>query len=307
MNWKKKGLIFNSDKTFDWAVTGAMIPTPIILNDEIIRVFVTFLDKLGIGRTGYVDLCKDNPFKILDISKKPIFNIGGSGAFDDNGVLTCSVLQNKKNEFLFYYAGFELGQKIRYRLLSGLAITDNKFNLIKKFNVPILERSENELFFRGGPFCIFDEKKSIYKMWYVGGSEWKVINSKPMPIYFIKYIESIDGIDWPNEGKTCFGFASRDEYGFGRPYVIYHENIYKMFYSIRLISKGYRLGYAESVDGYNWTRKDHMMDLDISPDGWDSEMLTYASVINNEGRLMMFYNGNQYGKTGFGLAEFVSN
>jgi hypothetical protein len=76
-----------------------------------------------------------------------------------------------------------------------------------------------------------------------------------------------------------------------------------MFYSSRTRSKGYRIGYAESVDGENWTRRDEEIGIDVSEDGWDSQMLAYACVVRHKEKVYMFYNGNNYGETGFGYAE----
>jgi hypothetical protein len=75
-----------------------------------------------------------------------------------------------------------------------------------------------------------------------------------------------------------------------------------MFYSIRTVSKGYRLGYAESKDGLNWIRKDEEMGLNVSKDGWDSKMVSYSSVVTFRDKVYMFYCGNNCGETGFGYA-----
>ena len=300
MNWVKKGLIFNADNHFDWAVNGAMIPTPIRLHNSIIRVFLTFLDKKGIGRTGFVDLDQKDLTKVINISEKPLFDIGQAGTFDENGALTCSVVQTSNHDFYIYYAGFELGQKIRYRLLSGLTILNKDFSLSKKHQIPVLERSSSELFFRGGPFCMYDE--GIYKMWYVAGSSWQNIDGKSMPVYDIRYLESNDGIQWGDKGKKCIEITHENEHGFGRPYVIKHQGIYKMFYSIRIKKIGYRLGYAESKNGIDWIRKDELINLDVSANGFDNDMICYSAVLEINNQLVMFYNGNDFGKTGFGYA-----
>jgi len=303
MKWIKKGLIYNANKSYEWAVTGAMIPTPIHLNSDILRVFLTFLDNKGIGRTGFVDLDKNDLSKVLNISAKPIFEIGKPGTFDENGSLTCSVVRASNSEYYFYYAGFELGTQIRYRLLTGLAITNENFELKKKFKTPVLERTDDELHFRGGPFCVLDN--GIFKMWYVAGSNWTKIEGKSMPVYEIKYLESKDGIKWADNGKTCIKIEKENEHGFGRPYVIKRNGVYKMFYSIRVKKLGYRLGYAESENGYDWIRKDHLINLDVSIDGFDNKMICYSAVTEINGKLIMFYNGNDFGKTGFGYAELI--
>ena len=64
----------------------------------------------------------------------------------------------------------------------------------------------------------------------------------------------------------------------------------------------YQIGYAESEDGKNWNRLDHLCSINSAPDGWDSEMLAYPHVFKHGEALYMLYNGNGYGKTGFGIA-----
>jgi hypothetical protein len=73
-----------------------------------------------------------------------------------------------------------------------------------------------------------------------------------------------------------------------------------MWYCYR--GTAYRLGYAESADGIAWARKDEEVGIDISPSGWDSEMLAYPWVLRHGNAMYMFYNGNSYGKSGVGLA-----
>jgi hypothetical protein len=68
-------------------------------------------------------------------------------------------------------------------------------------------------------------------------------------------------------------------------------------------SQSYRLGYAESDDGLRWTRKDADVGIDRSVTGWDSEMIEYCSLYEHKGRQFMLYNGNGFGRSGFGYAE----
>ena len=65
------------------------------------------------------------------------------------------------------------------------------------------------------------------------------------------------------------------------------------------------IGYAESVDGLRWTRLDDQIDLSRSTSGWDAEMVCYTAIVNVNGNVYMFYNGNGNGKTGFGCARLV--
>jgi hypothetical protein len=74
-----------------------------------------------------------------------------------------------------------------------------------------------------------------------------------------------------------------------------------MWYSVRNIS-GYRIGYATSPDGYSWQRRDSEAGIGCSAEGWDSEMICYSAIVPYSGTLLMFYNGNGYGRTGIGVA-----
>ena len=73
-----------------------------------------------------------------------------------------------------------------------------------------------------------------------------------------------------------------------------------MWYSCR--GSAYRIGYAESNDGLEWERKDEEAGIDVSQDGWDSEMIEYPCVFQHGGSWYMLYNGNGYGASGIGLA-----
>ena len=73
-----------------------------------------------------------------------------------------------------------------------------------------------------------------------------------------------------------------------------------MWYSYR--GERYRIGYAESSGGRKWKRKDSLVGIGVSASGWDSQSVEYPAVFEHNDRLFMCYNGNGYGKTGFGLA-----
>ena len=85
--------------------------------------------------------------------------------------------------------------------------------------------------------------------------------------------------------------------------------MYRMLYSYRSAKdyrsdprQSYRLGYAESVDGINWVRKDNEVGIERSKNGWDSEMIEYCHVYEHKGKKHMLYNGNGFGRSGFGYA-----
>jgi len=307
MRWKKLGLVWRPDGCQGWGKTHAMGPTPYRLNNEVIRVFVTSLDADGRGRPRYVDVSAFDPTKLLATSSVALLDIGEPGTFDDNGLMPISIVQTGPRSVYMYYAGFELCTHIRYRIFSGLAISTDEGVTFRRYSrVPILDRSEDEMFFRGGPFALFDN--GVYKLWYVSGSEWTDIDGKSMPVYDLRYQESKDGVRWSSTGHVSMALTGADEHGFGRPWVVKRgADDYQLFYSIRRRSlAAYRLGYAESRDGIAWNRKDDEMGLDVSPDGFDSNAIMYSAVISVNAKTYCFYNGNNFGEEGFAVAELAA-
>ncbi len=304
MKWEKKGLIFTPPKGLFWWKSHAMAPSPILLNREVIRVYVGALDGNGISRIAYVDLSADNPKKVLRFSREPVLDIGEAGTFDENGVFPASIYRFK-DRILLYYTGFQLGQKVRYFMFGGLAVsTDNgdTFKRIKR--VPVTDRSDEGLYFRGGPTVIYDN--NVFRCYYSAGSEWIKVGGKLRPTYNIFYVESNDGITFSSTGTMCLSYDSKKEHGLGRPQIIKDNGVYKLFYTRRMLNMRYLSGYAESRDGIKWVRKDKELALNPSKSGWDSKMVYFPNVIKVKDKWFIFYNGNDYGEVGFGYAELLS-
>jgi hypothetical protein len=303
MNWKKLGIIFNPTEHFNGHLTHAMVPTPILISEDNLRIYINCLDKNGISRPYFIEVNPNDGFRIINESSSPLLDIGLPGTFDDNGIIATSIVKVSESKWYLYYVGFELSLKIRYRLLSGMAVSnDAGISFTKISMVPILERSTSEMYFRGGPFCILSN--GIFRLWYVAGSSWVNLNQKANPIYDIRYLESSDGIKWANKGQIIIPITDANEHGFGRPYFIERENgKFSLFYSIRKKSlNSYRLGYAESDNSFSWTRKDNEMNLDVTKDSFDSNEIMYAAPIYINNNLHLFYNGNNFGKDGIALA-----
>jgi len=119
--------------------------------------------------------------------------------------------------------------------------------------------------------------------------------------YFIKYAESKNGIDWKLNDKIAINLKP-SEMAVGRASVLKELGRYKMWYSYA--EKNYRIGYAESKNGKNWKRMDHLVGITTSKNGWDSISQEYPFVFKNNGKKFMLYNGNYYGRSGIGYAIY---
>jgi hypothetical protein len=238
---------------------------------------------------------------VIGVSQQPLLDIGQDGDFDDNGLCPTSIVPLSDGRLRMYYFGFQLLHKVPYTMFSGIAESyDGGESFVRIQRTPTLDRTPAEPVMRSGPFVLQDGQR--FKVWYPCGSRWIEVNGKKVHEYHLRYAESDDGIRWPDEGKVAVNIRLPDEYGLGRPYVLRRQDDYLLFYSMRTHSLGYRLGYATSPNGILWTRRD-ALGIDVSHSGWDSEIQCYSSVMEAEGRVYLFYNGNDLGKSGFGYAE----
>lgn len=301
LQWEKKGILFKSTDYGDWRNNSALQPTPLVF-DKKIRFYVGFRDKSGVSRIGFVDVNKDDPREILDVSAKPVLDIGVDGAFDEYGVVPSAVIR-VRDEVYMYYAGYQLGKKVRFLVLSGLAISRDGGDTFERYSqVPVFERTQKELLFRVPHSVIYEDEK--FKFWYGGGSHFAQGREKTLPVYDVRYLESPDGIAIPENGVDIIK-TSNNEYRIGRPYVIKSDEGYSMFYGYSSEDSPYKLGYAVSRDGISWKRCDEEIGIELSDSGWDSEMMAYPSIVDINNKIFMFYNGNDYGREGFGYAELV--
>jgi predicted GH43/DUF377 family glycosyl hydrolase len=304
LKWIKKGLVYDpgGDPSW-WAQAWALQPTPLVRADGSIRVFAGFRTREGVSRVGFVDVSAADPAHILRVSKEPVLDIGIPGAFDENGVVPCSIVERDGKLFLFY-AGYQIGQKVKFYVFGGLAMSaDGGESFTRMSRVPVCDRTDEELFFRVIHTMMLDEGR--WRAWYGAGDSFDVEDGRQFPRYNIRHAYSPDGFRLSDEHKVCVDMSG-GEYRVSRPYVIKHDGIYKMFYGAGTKEEGYRLAYAESADGIEWTRKDEEVGIEVSSSGWDSRMQAYPAVVSFRDRVYLFYNGNDYGRDGFGYAILES-
>lgn len=308
MKWQKKGRIC-SCQTIDlpWYKKNTMVPLPYATGDGRLRIFVTMCDESNVGRIGYVDVDAADPSRVIGYSRDPLIDIGRDGTFDDNGVVTASLLP-AGDELYLYYSGYQTCVKVPYMIFAGVAVSRDGGESFTKLtdHVPMLDRVAGEVTTRCAPFVLPDGDR--YRMWYTAdaGSGWITSGDKRLPRYELKYLTSPSPTSWPQQpGPTAIPLTGNDEHGIAKSTIWYEDGRYKAIYSIRSLSKGYRLGYGESIDGTRFERMDDKVGIDVSTEGWDSEMIAFAERIECGDRTYLLYCGNHYGMGGIGYAELV--
>tara|TARA_Y100000034_G_scaffold136800_1_gene215874 strand:+ start:4985 stop:5905 length:921 start_codon:yes stop_codon:yes gene_type:complete len=303
MKWDKLGLVYKVANSYWWAKTHAYIPTPVLLNN-CIRVFISCWDEKQEGRIGYVDLDVKNPCKVLYISPEPVLDIGAPGNFDDSGVTPMSIKYEPiSNHMELYYTGWQKSVKVPYTLFTGKVVSDNEQAFIRTSNLPWLDRTEEFPTIRTAAFV-----KDYNRTYYSAGKEWTMLNGKLTPTYSL-YMQKITNIHPLVQGKFIDNILifdpdrNKGEIGIGRPWSINN----KMWYSIRYDNNKYKLGYAELVEEEKWQRMDNKVGITTSEYGWDSEMICFSAILPTKYGTYMFYNGNNFGQQGFGVAVLDEN
>lgn len=308
MKWIKKGRVFNVSGNFGWMNSHAQVPTVLVKEDRF-RIYFATRPKPGLSMTTFIDVDLQEPDKILYIHDKPILDLGIPGAFDEHGIMPAYVCENSGQIWL-YYAGWSRRESIRYSNWTGLAVSEDGGKTFQRmFPGPILDRTPYEIYSATG--CYILKEKDDWHMWYASGVEWMKINDQYEEYYVIKHAHSLDGINWKRENRKLMSSKKKYE-PTHTPTVLSQDGKYHMWFCYRGVEDfrdgkhSYRMGYAWSENLKDWCREDEKAGIDVSKEGWDSKMIAYPYIVKTSNKVLMFYNGNGFGTSGFGYAYLES-
>jgi hypothetical protein len=285
-----------------WAASHAALPVPTPAPDGRTRIWFSPRDAEGRARIARVDVDLADPQAEPRFAPDPVVEIGPLGAFDDSGVTASCVVEHEGRLFQ-YFTGWSLGVTVPFTLFIGCAVSDDGGETFHKPSpAPVLGRSGVDPFLTASPSVLVED--GLWRMWYVSGTEWRIVDGRPKHWYHVKYAESRDGLEWKPTGRVAIDYEDGSEYAIARPWVVRDDGRYRMWFCAR--GERYLPGYAESSDGLHWERDDALVGLGPSETGWDSEMVAYPAVFDAGGRRYLAYNGNGYGATGIGYAELVA-
>jgi hypothetical protein len=311
-NWKKLGHVFDPSlhHVNPWMSEYAQCPTPVVLNDDVIRVYVASRPKRGsdlqyVSYPGYVDLDRHQITRVVGISSEPILTLGKAGAFDEFGIMPSSFVR-RGDAIYMYYSGWTRARTTPYTLAIGVAVSRDGGNEFARLgDGPTMGLSLHEPYFVTGPIVRADGDN--WQMWYLNCLRWEFAQSKAEPIYRISHATSKDGLVWMQDGKSAVtAYSDAECQDILAPF--YFRNQWHAIFAWRDAINGdgrYRLGHVESADLRSWERDDARAGIQLSSKGWDSEMMCYPQVLQLDGRLLLFYCGNEFGKGGFGIAELT--
>ncbi|MEZ4704610.1 MAG: hypothetical protein R3A11_05380 [Bdellovibrionota bacterium] len=300
MKWEKQGLIFCADNHAPWMVSHASNPVARHVHDDIYKIYFSSRNKHNQSSICCLEIDIKSPTEVLSIFDKPVLSPGECGLFDDAGA-SMGCFLDVSGETYLYYLGWTLTKSAPWHNSIGLAKEKADGTFSKVSLAPIVDRSDADPFSLSYPWIM--KSGETYHMWYGSNLSWG--HEQKDMAHLIKYASSYDPFCWKPTGKIALEFRNTEEYAMSKPCVIRDPECWKMWYSYR--GHAYRIGYAESMDGANWTRKDSEVGITVSSEGWDSETVEYPNVFDHKGKRYMLYNGNRYGLTGFGIAQLVES
>ncbi len=314
-HWTKLGRVFDPGTVTDRPFIREFAQAPhVVPFDDFLRVYFSCrppADEHGqfVSYSTWLDLDRKNLFNILRIAEQPILPLGELGTFDEFGTYPVSVIRHN-GETRAYYAGWTRCESVPFNTAIGVALSDDDGKTFHRVDHgPVLSYSPDEPFVISGP-----KIRRFHDRWYlfyIAGKKWIVDNGRPEPVYRIRLAVSDDGYNWTKINRDLISTRLEADEAQASPDVFYRDGRYHMFFCYRYSTgyrsreKGYRIGYAWSEDLLHWTRDDSQTDLDVSDEGWDSEMVSYPHVFELDGETYMFYLGNGVGRVGFGAAKWV--
>ena len=301
MHWKKLGLIYTPASVHTKLVSHAANPLAVFLDGDVFRVFFSGRDAQSRSSVGYVDV-DITKREVIYVHDRPVFEHGPEGSFYSHGVSVGNCYKVQDSRYILFM-GWQYPASGHWRGEVGRLVLECDHSLRIDSEVPFMAVDAIDKVSLSYPW-VMQNMDGSYQMWYGSTLTWDAENGEM--IHVINHATSTDGDSWNRMGLAVpyqLGVAQ----AFSRPSVIKDPDGYHMWFSYRSGNgQKYRVGYASSNTGESWELKLDQVGIDVSAEGWDSEMIEYPFVFDHKSERYMLYNGNGYGKTGFGLAILES-
>lgn len=302
--WQKLGLIYcpARDGRHPKLRTHAANPLPLQIEGDLYRVFYSARDAENRSSVGAVDIDIVKQ-QVIEDHQQPFFEHGPAGSFYADGVSIGCCYEADRRYMLFM--GWQSPAESHWRGDIGRLVVRSDLALELDREIPLMGASNEDPISLSYPWVLRLASGS-YRMWYGSTISWDAGNGEMLHV--IKSAISANGHDWKTEG-LALPYQLGSAQAFSKPAVVADRETgaYSMWFSYRgAAGSSYRIGYARSSNGMDWELANAEAGITVSTSGWDSEMIEYPHVFDHAGRRYMLYNGNGYGKSGFGLAVLIN-
>ena len=307
--WRREGLVLAPPADHAWWRSHAQAPTILPLTDRLWRVYFAAREGQPRSRILCADIDPGDAFRVLRVHPHPVLELGDTGAFDSHGMGPATALLCGDKVHL-YYTGIVTRSDIPYQLAIGLGISDDGLHFRRVTDGPLLSTGPRDPLFVTTP-CVRPTGDG-FEMWYASGVDWRHVDGTLEPFYVLRHTHSADGVIWSLASELALGHVSEQDAGLARPWVAAQADGRRLWYSRRGADRFRRPG-AASYRLYQATiNKDGMLKASEGPvmfenpplpSDWDGWMQSYACIQPLGDDLIMLYNGDDFGRGGFGCAR----
>jgi hypothetical protein len=299
--WHKLGLLYTPEgkQRHPKLLTHVANPLAVHLYDDVYRIFYSGRDNQKRSSVGAVDIdiCTH---EIVHDHYEPFFVHGEAGTYDADGISIGNVYESGGQRYMLYMA-WQTGRSGMWRGEVGRLLVNADTTLSRESAQPFMHRDAFDPVSMSYPW-VHQARPDFYQMWYGSTYTWNAGNGEMIHVF--NYAHSHDGHQWQRAGLSV-PYALNVAQAFSRPTVCVDGLGYHMWFSYRSgTGQRYRIGYAQSNDGVQWRLDLANSGIDVSPDGWDADMIEYPYVFEHKNERYMLYNGNGYGAAGFGIAKW---
>lgn len=298
MHWHKLGQLYTPAAVHPKLSTHAANPLALPLEGDVFRVLYSGRDAMNRSSVGFVDVDILRR-EVVRQGEQPVFEYGPAGSFYSHGVSIGSAYEAGGRRYILFM-GWQCPPGEHWRGDIGRLILQPDLSLRLDGSGPFMSVDLVDRVSLSYPW-VHQESVDHYNMWYGSTITWDGGNGEM--VHVLNHATSVNGHQW-HRGGLAVPYEAGIAQAFSRPTVLGNQQHgYQMWFSFRSgRGEKYRIGYATSPDGNTWTLRLEDAGINVSPTGWDSEMIEYPFVFEHKGQRYMMYNGNGYGRTGFGLA-----
>ncbi|CUX63255.1 MULTISPECIES: hypothetical protein [Agrobacterium] len=301
MAWRRRGRLFDAETMLPHHPqlrSHAANPLAVNLEGDLYRVFFSARNSANRSSVGAVDI--DVVRRTVErVITKPVIAHGPEGRFDADGISVGCLHKDATGARYVLFMGWQAPNDGHWRGDIGRLRLGDDLSLTPDPAGPYIGSDTVDPISLSYPWV--HRTVGGYLMWYGSTVTWDAGNGEMLHV--LREARSEDGINWRRDGKTLPYFLGVAQ-AFSRPTVVQDaQGVLQMWYSFRgAPGKTYRIGHAVRRPGAEWTLQHLDGGLDVAHDGWDSEMVEYPFVFDHGGERLMLYNGNGFGRSGFGLA-----
>jgi len=301
MKWEKLGRLYKPEVRHPKLLTHAANPLAMLIENDLYRVYYSGRDINNRSSVGYIDIDLHSR-EVVYVHNKPVFSHGDKDTFYSHGVSIGNSYESNGTKYILFM-GWQCQPGEHWMGEIGRLKVNKDMSLSLDLEKAYITTDDTDPVSLSYPW-VLKELDGSYVMWYGSTRTWDAGNGEMLHV--INKAISRDGHSWKKCGLEL-PFSIDVAQAFSRPTVVGNANDgYRMWFSYRSgMGDKYKIGYASNNNKNEWILDLNNSGITCSKDGWDSEMIEYPFVFKHKEKLYMLYNGNEYGKTGIGLAVLI--